>query len=33
MINHPNCITLIGTYEDEIGYYILMDLCDSNKTL
>ncbi|EGR28049.1 protein kinase domain protein [Ichthyophthirius multifiliis] len=33
MINHPNCIKLIATYEDEHGFYILMELCESNKTL
>ncbi|EGR29001.1 protein kinase domain protein [Ichthyophthirius multifiliis] len=33
MLNHPNCIKIIATYEDEYGYYILTELYDSNKTL
>lgn len=33
MIDHPNCIKLIATYEDENGYYILTELLDSEKSL
>ncbi|EGR34252.1 protein kinase domain protein [Ichthyophthirius multifiliis] len=33
MLNHPNCIKIYETYEDEHGYYILQELLDSSKSL
>ncbi|KAL4445086.1 hypothetical protein ABPG74_018814 [Tetrahymena malaccensis] len=33
LIDHPNCIKLIATYEDNNGYYILTELLDSEKSL
>lgn len=33
MLDHPNCIKLIGTYEDNNGYYILTELLNSDKSL
>ncbi len=33
MLDHPNCIKLVATYEDEHGYYILTELLDDAKSL
>ena len=32
-VNHPNCIKMHSTYEDDCGYFIVTELLNTEKSL